>query len=177
MKRITLYFCLFATFLCLAQRADAQYATSLHRDHGKLVDGNGITLSDSDVLNLIGDEIYNETYLSAKRQCKVGRTLIWSGAAGMAVGMGMMMWGQELYTDSPYMQGIGTEKEGKIGLALCLGGLLLNSVGSAALDVGIPLSIIGKKRLDWIADNYNGGSDLTLQVGAAPNGFGLTVRF
>jgi hypothetical protein len=177
MKRIILYFCLFATFLGLAQRADAQYATAVHQKHGKLVDGNGVALSDNDVLNLIGNEIYNETYLGAKKQCKVGRTLIWSGAAGMAVGMGMMMWGQELYTDSPYMQGIGTETEGKVGLALCVGGLLVHSLGSAALNVGIPLSIIGNKRLDWVVDNCNEGSDLTIKVGAAPNGFGLTVRF
>ena len=177
MKRITLFCCLLATFLCLAERADAQYATSVHQRHGRLVDGDGVVLSDSDVLNLIGDEIYNETYLGAKKQCKVGRTLIWSGAAGMVAGMGMMMWGQELFTDSPYMQGIGTETEGKVGLALCVGGLLVNSLGSAALNVGIPLSIIGNKRLDWVVDNYNGEANLTVKVGAAPNGFGLTVRF
>ena len=177
MKRITLYFFLFATFLCLAQRANAQYATDVHQKHGKLVDGGGVVLSDSDVLNLIGDEVYHKTYLGAKKQCKVGRTLIWSGAAGMVAGMGMMMWGQELFTDSPYMQGIGTETEGKVGLALCVGGLLVHSLGSAALNVGIPLSIVGNKRLDWVVDNYNGGSNLTVKVGAAPNGFGLTVRF
>ena len=37
--------------------------------------------------------------------------------------------------------------------------------------------IIGKKRLDWVADNYNGGVNLTYHVGAMPNGFGLTLRF
>lgn len=177
MKRITSYFCLFVTFLCIAQRADAQYATSIHHEHGKLVDSRGVVLSDNEVMNLIGDEIYNATYLGAKKQCKIGRTLIWSGVAGMVAGTGMMMWGQELFTDSPYMQGIGTETEGKVGLALCVGGLLVNSLGSAALNVGIPLSIVGNKRLDWIADNYNGSANLTFQVGAAPNGFGLTLRF
>ncbi len=60
---------------------------------------------------------------------------------------------------------------------MCLGGLLLELTGSAALDAGIPLAIIGKKRLDWVADNYNGGVNLTYHVGATPNGFGLTLRF
>jgi hypothetical protein len=177
MKRITLFLCLLAAFLCIAQSANAQYATSLHREHGNLVDGRGLTLSDTEVLNLIGDEIYNETYVGAKKQCKAGRTLIWSGAAGMVAGAGMMLYGQYLFTDSPYMNGMGTETEGKIGYALCLGGLLLELTGSAALDAGIPLSIIGKKRLDWVADNYNGGVNLTYHVGATPNGFGLTLRF
>ena len=150
MKKITLFFCIFVTFLCLAQNASAQY---------------------------VGDETYKETYLSANKQCKAGRTLIWSGAAGTVAGLGMMLYGQYLYTDSPYMNGIGTEKEGKVGLALCAGGLLVSCLSSAALDVGIPLSIIGKKRLEWVSDNYDGGVNLTYQVGAAPNGFGLTLHF
>ena len=65
---------------------ERQYATSLHREKGNLVDGRGLVLSDNEVLNLIGDEIYNETYVGAKKQCKAGRTLIWSGAAGMLAG-------------------------------------------------------------------------------------------
>ena len=178
MKRITLFLCVLVAFLCVAQSANAQYATSLHRAKGNLADSRGLILSDNDVLNLIGDEIYNETYVGAKKQCKVGRTLIWSGAAGMLAGAGMMLYGQYLFCDSPYMYGMyGTETEGKIGYALCLGGLLLELTGSAALDAGIPLAIIGKKRLDWVADNYNGGVNLTYHVGATPNGFGLTLRF
>ena len=52
-------------FLCIVQSANAQYATSLHRAKGNLVDSRGLILSDNDVLNLIGDEIYNETYVGA----------------------------------------------------------------------------------------------------------------
>lgn len=167
----------FLALLCLAQNANAQYATSLHREHAKLVDDRGLTLSDNEVLNLIGDDIYNETYVGAKKQCKAGRALIWSGAASTVAGVGMMMWGQELFTDSPYMHGLGTETQGQVGLALCLGGLLVTSLGSAALDVGIPLSIIGKRRLDWVADNYNSGTNLTCHFGATPHGLGLTLQF
>ena len=177
MKRITLFLCLLVAFLCIAQSANAQYATSLHREHGSLVDGRGLTLSDNDVLNLIGDEIYNETYVGAKKQCKIGRTLIWSGAAGMVAGAGMLLYGQHLFVNSPYMNELDPETDGRIGLALCLSGLLLEVTGSVAFDAGIPLSIIGKKRLDWVADNYNGGVNLTCHVGATPNGFGLTLRF
>ena len=177
MKRTGLlaFFCL--TFLCFAQNANAQYATSLHREYGKLVDDRGLTLTDNEVLNLIGDDIYNETYVGAKKQCKAGRALIWSGAAGTVAGLGIMMWGQELFTDSPYMHGLGTETQGQVGLALCLGGLLVTSLGSAALDVGIPLSIIGKRRLDWVAENYNSGTNLTCHFGATPHGLGLTLHF
>ena len=177
MKRITLFLCLLMAFLCIAQSANAQYATSLHREKGNLVDGRGLILSDNEVLNLIGEEIYNETYVGAKKQCKAGRALIWSGAAGMLAGAGMMLYGQYLFTDSPYMDGLGTKTQGIVGYALCWGGLLLELTGSAALDAGVPLAIIGKKRLDWVADNYNGGVNLTYHVGATPNGFGLTLRF
>ncbi len=164
-------------FLSFAQNADAQYAASLHREHGNLVDDRGITLTDNEVLNLIGDDIFNETYVGAKRQCRAGRTLIWSGAAGTVVGLGMMIWGQELFTDSPYLPGLGVATQGQVGLALCAGGLLLSSLGSAALDVGIPLSIIGKRRLNWVADNFNSGINLTCHVGATPHGLGLTLQF
>lgn len=177
MNRTVLLVGCFLALLCLAQNANAQYATSLHREHAKLVDDRGLTLSDNEVLNLIGDDIYNETYVGAKKQCKAGRALIWSGAASTVAGVGMMMWGQELFTDSPYMHGLGTETQGQVGLALCLGGLLVTSLGSAALDVGIPLSIIGKRRLDWVADNYNSGTNLTCHFGATPHGLGLTLQF
>jgi hypothetical protein len=177
MKRITLYFCFFAAFLFLAQSANAQYATSLHREKANLVEGSGRILSDDEVIGLIGEAIYNETYVGAQKQIKAGRTLIWSGAAGALTGIGMMLYGQYLFTDSPYMHGMGTLTEGKIGYALCVGGLLLEMAGSAALDAGIPLLVIGKKRLDWVADNYNGGVNLACHVGVTPHGVGLTLRF
>ena len=52
MKRITLFLYVLVAFLCIAQSANAQYATSLHRAKGNLADSRGLILSDNDVLNL-----------------------------------------------------------------------------------------------------------------------------
>ena len=60
---------------------------------------------------------------------------------------------------------------------MILGGTLLMSAGALALDAGIPLAIIGKKRLNWIADDYNARKGLAYQVGVTPNGVGLALRF
>ena len=61
--------------------------------------------------------------------------------------------------------------------SMVLGGTLLMTVGAIALDAGIPFAIIGKKRLNWIADDYNARKGLTYQIGATPNGVGLAFRF
>ena len=68
--------------------------------------------------------------------------------------------------------------EGNPGSAgMVLGGTLLMAAGAVALDAGIPLAIIGKKRLNWVADDYNAKHGLTYQIGATPNGVGLAFRF
>ena len=60
---------------------------------------------------------------------------------------------------------------------MILGGTLLMAAGGVALDAGIPLAIIGKKRLNWVADDYNARKNLAYQIGATPSGVGLAVRF
>ena len=51
-------------------------------------------------------------------------------------------------------------------------------VGGALLEAGIPIRIIGKSRLNWVENNYNDYSrNVSLHVGAAPHGVGLTLRF
>ena len=59
-----------------------------------------------------------------------------------------------------------------------LGSVAALSLGSAALTAGIPLKVIGKKRLDWVAEEANRVSgNVTLNVGATPNGFGIALNF
>ena len=48
---------------------------------------------------------------------------------------------------------------------------------ATSLGVGIPFSDIGKKRLNWTADNYNTGGNMTYRVGATPNGAGIALSF
>ena len=59
-----------------------------------------------------------------------------------------------------------------------LGSTALTSAGFAALSGGIVLKTIGKKRLDWVAEEVNRVSgNVTLNVGATPNGFGIALNF
>ena len=181
MRKIAILCGLVATFLCIAQSANAQYApSSLRRDHGNLVDSRGNILSDAEVLNLVGEQVYNETYVGAKKQYKIGHKLVWGGVAGTVVGLGAMVGGQYLFANNTYWAGndvteqtihFSDEGKGMAGLVLCVGGLLMTSLSSIALEVGIPFTVIGKKRLDWV------GVNLTYHVGATPNGVGIALNF
>ena len=47
-----------------------------------------------------------------------------------------------------------------------------------ALTAGIPLKIIGTKRLDWVSEEANRVSgNVSLNVGATPNGMGIVLNF
>lgn len=173
---------LVAAFLCLAQNANAQIAGPIHRDGAYLADQRGNILSNQEVLTLIGQDIYNQTYVGAQKQRKAGKALIWSGAGGMIGGAVLYGLGFSKIADkvsqSSSQDDIQKAFEGAPGSAgMVLGGTLLMAAGAIALDAGIPLAIIGKKRLNWIADDYNGRKNLAYQVGATPNGVGIAVRF
>ena len=182
MKKILIISGIIAAILCLAQNANAQYAGPIHRQGANLADMRGNVLSDHEVLSLIGEQIYDETYVGACKQRKAGKTLIWSGLGGM-VG-GAVLYGAGLskiagqVNQNSSSEEIQKALEGNPGSAgMVLGGTLLMAAGAVALDAGIPLAIIGKKRLNWVADDYNAKHGLTYQIGATPNGVGLAFRF
>lgn len=182
MKRVLIISGIIAAFLCLAQNANAQYAGPIHRQGAHLADMRGNVLTDHEVLNLIGEQIYDETYVGACRQRKAGTALIWSGIGGM-VG-GAVLYGAGFSKIAGQINQNSTNEEIQRALeanpgsaSMVLGGTLLMTVGAIALDAGIPFAIIGKKRLNWIADDYNARKGLTYQIGATPNGVGLAFRF
>ena len=86
MKRFAFLCGLVAALLCLAQNASAQYAGPIHRNGAYLADARGNILSDQEVLTLIGEQVYDETYVGASKQRKTGKTLIWSGIGGLVGG-------------------------------------------------------------------------------------------
>ena len=182
MRKVLILCGFVAAFLCLAQNANAQYAGPIHREGAFLADQRGNILSNHEVLTLIGQDIYDQTYVGAQKQRKAGKTLIWSGIGGMVggavlygVGISKVAGQVNQNSSSEDIQKALESNPGSAGMVL--GGTLLMAAGAIALDAGIPLAIIGKKRLDWVADNYNGRKNLAYQVGATPNGVGLAVRF
>lgn len=147
---------------------------TLFRRGSNLVDGSGTILTDAEVLDLVGDPIYSESYLGAKKDYKTGRALIWSGAAGIVVGLVSVPVGRYCIA-----RGFVTIEPAAIfgGAVAYYGGIVLASAGLIALCGGIPLSIQGKRGLNRLVDEYNAGSALTYDVGATPNGVGIVVRF
>ena len=62
--------------------------------------------------------------------------------------------------------------------ALYLASAAAASLGSAALTGGIVMKIIGNKRLDWVSEEANRVSgNVSLNVGATPNGMGIVLNF
>ena len=171
-----------AAFLCLAQNANAQYAGPIHRQGANLADMRGNVLSDHEVLSLIGEQIYDETYVGACKQRKAGKTLIWSGLGGMVggavlYGVGLSKIAGQVNQNSSSEE-IQKALEGNPGSAgMVLGGTLLMAAGAIALDAGIPLLIIGKKRLDWVEGQANAAKGYSIDLGTTPYGVGLAVRF
>lgn len=138
---------------------------------GNLVDSEGNVIKPEDIRFYIGNQIYEDTYVGARKQLRSGKTLVWIGAPVAVAGIVMMIAGLnsmeyddgEYYDYGPYSAG-----------------LLVGLAGSTCIDVGIPLLVIGKKRLEWIADDYNGrlhGSRRQPYISTSSNGFGIALNF
>jgi len=188
MKKFAILCGLVAAFLCLAQNANAQHITEIHRDRAGFTDQAGLPISDAELINLIGPEIYRETVVGARKQYQVGRKLIIGGAIGMGAGLvsvlgglGVLAASSEDYTyyDGQYEYRHPESPAGEaFGIMLMATGYVAVIAGGVALDAGIPLHIIGKSRLNWVENDFNGRNHaVTARFGAAPHGVGLTMNF
>jgi hypothetical protein len=78
------FFCgIVAALLCLTQNANAQYA----RKGADLVSQNGVVLSDQDIVNLVGSDVFEQTVVGARKQYKAGKSLITGGIIGIGAGL------------------------------------------------------------------------------------------
>jgi hypothetical protein len=180
MKKLLILCGLVAACLCLAQTASAQYAGPIVRKGVNLVDRNGNVIPDGALMDIVGADVYSKTVVGARKQMKAGRALIWSGAAGMLVGTAGMVAGTVLIANNAHIGSNGkmvydNEDKAAAGAGIYLAGGLLLGAGAIALDAGIPLAIIGKKRLNWVADHTNGV--VSYNIGATPNGVGIALNF
>ena len=172
MKRFALLCGLVAAFLCLAQNADAQYA----RKGAKLVDPAGTVLSDQAIIKAVGNDIYEQTVIGARKQYKAGRALITGGIIGIGAGVaGAVLTGVKVAKAGYSDVEAAVQKDASIA-AMYLGSTAIMSLGATALSGGIVFKTIGKKRLDWVAGQAN-GVNLTCQFGPTSDGMGLSLRF
>ena len=155
--RFSIFCGLLVAFLFLAENANAQYAGPVQRHKANLVDTQGNILSDAEVLDLVGEDIFHETYVGAKKQYTAGRKMIIGGAIGAGASMAISIIGFNLAYDSAYLKESGqiafrNEGEAIVGFVCYYGGLAAAGLALSVLEAGIPLQIIGKKRLNWVCD-------------------------
>ena len=184
MKRIAILCGLVAAFLSFAQSAKAQYLpTQIHRDKATFVDERGRTLSDSELVNAVGAEIFTETVIGARKQYTAGRKLLISGIAGAGVGVAGILGGTAMvaaagpHKDADDKLYFDDEDKAVTGSVVVMLGTIATAMAGTALTVGIPLKVIGQSRLNWVENDYNERQGYTLHLGTAPSGVGLTVTF
>jgi hypothetical protein len=169
------FFCgIVAALLCLTQNANAQYA----RKGADLVSQNGVVLSDQDIVNLVGSDVFEQTVVGARKQYKAGKSLITGGIIGIGAGLaGAFVTGYKAGKAGYNDMQTALSDDGSIA-ALYLASAAAASLGSAALTGGIVMKIIGNKRLDWVSEEANRVSgNVSLNVGATPNGMGIVLNF
>ena len=173
MKKFALILGLVAAFLCLAQNANAQYA----RKGANIVDQNGYVLSDSQLTKLVGNDVFQQTVVGARKQYKAGNGLVWGGVAGIGLGLaGAVLTGIKVGKSNYNDVETALRNDSSIA-AMYLGSTAVMSVGATALSAGIVLKTIGKKRLNWVEGQANAAKGYSLDLGATPYGVGLAVRF
>ena len=173
MKKFALIIGLVAAFLCLAQNANAQYA----RKGANIVDQNGYVLSDSQLTKLVGNDVFQQTVVGARKQYKAGNGLVWGGVAGIGLGLaGAVLTGIKVGKSNYNDVETALRNDSSIA-AMYLGSTAVMSVGATAISAGIVLKTIGKKRLNWVEGQANAAKGYSLDLGATPYGVGLAVRF
>ena len=193
MKSISSFLCLLTAILCFAQSAQAQYTDQIHRNRDGFVDRIGQSLSDAELVDLIGEDIYFDTVIGARKQYNAGRKLILGGAIGIGAGYLAASYGSYLilasqgrrvaYDDNYYgyyhqYDYTDSSPFGTVaGSLLAISGYAALISGFLALDAGIPLKIIGQSRLNWVENNYNERQAWSVQLGPTPSGVGIAVRF
>ena len=179
MKRFAILCGIIAALLCLTQSASAQYA----RKGANIVDKSGYILSDSQLINVVGQDIFDQTVVGARKQIKSGNGLIWGGILGIAAGIGGAVYtgvkiGKAGYTNVESYEDIKRIAQDDPSIAgLYLGSVALMGAGSTAFSAGIILKSVGKGRMNWVKDQANAAKGYTLNVGATPNGMGLYMTF
>lgn len=184
MKKIFVIVFLVALSAALAQDVFAQYAMPVTRQNANLVDRNGVVLSDDDIIDLVGLEIYEETVVGARRQMRSGKSLIIGGAAGIGTGLVFSVFAHaamaknKVEYDRDMMDGHRDVYTFGRAPGLFLLSAAFSTAGVLALGGGIAFRSIGKARLGWVAEQCNPRTrDVALEWSATPAGAGLVLRF
>ena len=191
MKKIIVLAIAAVAFIASGVVANAQYRPSTLSQHrAGLEDENGHALTDQEVFQLIDEDVYNQTYVGACKQYKTGKILTIVGAATTGVGLVGTIAGSvatayaiengHVTFEEKNGQKVVKEYDNKAAIAVLglTAGATLLAAGDICLSVGIPLQVIGKKRLNWIATEYNHSNySANIRFGAGQYGTGVVLSF
>lgn len=179
MKRFAILCGVVAALLCLSLRASAQYRPArIHRagTHFKADDGH--RLQDSELKDLVGEDIYNETVHGARFQMRLGTGLMWGGALCIGAGLAGAVYTGYKAADANFDTFWDAVKSSKEIYSLYSKTVGVLTFGTSVFAAGIPIHIIGKCRLNWVEDNYNANArDISCNFGLTPSGVGLVMTF
>ena len=184
MKKLLVFCILLAACMGFSQEVKAQFSGPIVRKDANLVDRNGSILTDEDIIGLVGQDIFEETVVGARRQLRAGKGLIIGGAAGIGTGLvfavftGVAMANNSAQHDRDMRDGRRDVYTYGYAPALYFCSVAFTSLGLTALGGGIAFRAIGKGRLGWVADQCNSHKTVaTLEWSATPAGAGLVMRF
>ena len=185
MKKLFVICILLVASFGFAQEVKAQYAGPITRQDANLVDQSGHILTDSEIIGLVGNDIFEETVVGARRQLQAGKALIIGGAASIGTGLvfavftGVAMANNSAQYDRDMRDGRRDDfYTYGYAPALYFCSVAFTSLGLTVLSGGIAFRAIGKGRLGWVADQCNSHKTVaTLEWSATPAGAGIVMRF
>lgn len=152
---------------------------------------NGRELSDQEISRYIGKEIYERTYAPAIKQRRAGLALcivggITTGLGGITAGISGIVALANRNTSGPRtweQDGSGRMRyennSYNSATSAFLAGAAVCTAGSVMLSAGIPLLVIGQKRLNWVEEDTRDklSQKASLSLNSSGNGFGLCLAF
>lgn len=138
---------------------------------------NGHELGDEEIKAVIGEQLWQETFASARGQFKAGKVLTNIGIPFAAAGGGLMIAGLILAATTT-----STRSSTYEAAAILVGvGAPFFGTGLTLMSIGIPLRCIGNGRMEWVVDETNRNSGYAMQpkvnFGFQQHGVGVSINF
>lgn len=130
---------------------------------------NGMPLNDGEILDLLGEDVYNNEYLPARKKLKTASTLGYVGGTIMGVGVGCAVG--DLVSSALYGYEIKAQSYIVYGC--------ITAVGLIPTLIHFQMTKNGQAAYMRIAETYNKttGKVTELTLSPARTGFGLAINF
>lgn len=130
---------------------------------------NGIPLNDGELMSILGEDVYNNEYLKARKQIRTSNTLGYIGGTLMGTGLGCAL-GNAIST-------LAYGGEFQARPYIVYGGITI--VGLIPTLIHFNMNKKGKETFTRIAERYNTqtGKVMELTLSPARSGFGIALNF